>query len=386
MTHRFLATICILALLGSCKDNDPLLENPKQNVITLNADNIADHLLISNGTKITGTPPKGPSGSTLKISIEDTLVVVDKFQLPVNFLHEDTTQNVAGVYAHVSTGSTGATFFFDIPEVPDIATNDTVSVVLIGIDKDGLFNNTADPSTNGAASEIFFDITFVPYDEEGEPLGEVKLPARISTTGANISGECGLVNRFDEYWVWANSYILDPNSSTGEHIFFNSRDKLWGLGGQLIQGCCTSGASEYTLNCLEKNKEVLIFRTFFNWPTELYHFFDDGTYGGISEYLSANPDPQGSDFCDVRPGVVHEDFDRHFMEGTWDVSTASVLTTLATSPPPTRSLAARPDGRIVQVDCDFLITEQRDLEGGNRNLIKTYVRWSSGTLNWFPLE
>ena len=388
MSHPCLKTLCVIILFGGmssgCKDTDPVPENPDQDVVTLNADEIADHLLFPNATKINGPAPKGPTGSSLKISIEDTLSLVDKFQIPVNFLHEDTTQNIAGIYAHISSGPTGASFYYDIPEVPDIATNDTVSVVLIGIDKDGLIDDSADPSTNSRASEPFFDITLVPYDQEHKPLGEVKMPARISTTSTNISGDCGLVNRADEFWIWASSYIIDPSS--GEYIFFNSRDKLWGLGGQLIQGCCNSGDSEYSLNCPDKNRQFLIFQTFFNWPNEIYHFFDDGTYGGISEFLSGNPDPIASDFCDVRPGIVHTELDSHVMEGTWKVNAASFLTTLASSEPPKRSLAARPDGRIVQVDCDFLIIEQRDLEGGNRTLIKTYVRWISGRLNWFSLE
>ena len=321
----------------------------------------------------------------MKISIEDTLFLVDKYRVPVKFLHEDTTKNVAGVYAQIHVGSSGGTYYYDVPEVSDIATNDTVSVVLIGIDRDGLLDDLGVPPAGHSSTDIPFDITFVPYDETGTPTGEVTVPVHISTPDTDLSGECGLINGIGEYWVWGMSYITDPTDPTG-HIFFNSRDKLWGLMGQRIQGCCANGVSDYTANCLEENKRELNFQTFFNWPTELYQFRGDGTYSGLSEFISAHPDPESSDFCGVRDGVVHEDFDRSFLEGTWEVNSALVLQTLGTSTPPGGSRAARPDGKIVQLDCDFLITEQADREGGNRTLVQLYIRWDSQEPNWFPLD
>jgi hypothetical protein len=370
--------------MSACEKTDPAPDDLIQGGSSANADTIANHLLFSNATKITGIIPKGPAGSSLKISIEDTLSLVDKFRVPVKFLHEDTTKNVAGVYAQIHVGSSGSTFYYDVPEVSDIATNDTVSVVLIGIDRDGLFDDSGVPPAGSPDTDITFEITFVPYDETGLLLGEITVPADISTPDTDVSGECGLINGIGEYWVWGISYITDPNDPTKD-IFFNSRDKLWGLMGQLIQGCCTNGVSAYTANCLEQNKRKLKFYTFFNWPTELYQFHDNGAYSGLSEFLSADPDPTSSDFCGFRNGVVHEDFDRSFLEGTWKVN-ASVLQTLGTSTPQGGSRAARPDGKIIQLDCDYLITEQADREGGNQTLVKLYVRWDSDRLNWFPMD
>ena len=371
--------------MSACEKTDPAPEDPIQNGGSANAEIIASHLIFSNATKITGTVPKGPAGSSLKISIEDTLFLVDKYRVPVKFLHEDTTKNVAGVYARIYVGSLGSTFYYDVPEVPDIATNDTVSVVLISIDRDGLLDDLGVPPAGPSSTDIPFEITFVPYDETGNPTGEVTVPVHISKSDTDLSGECGLVNGTGEYWVWSASYISDPNDPNKD-FFFNSRDKLWGLTGQLIQGCCTNGISAYTANCLDENKKKLRFRTFFNWPTELYQFRDDGTYSGISEFISADPDPPSSDFCGVRDGVVHEDFDRRFLEGTWQVTAAADLQTLGTSTPSGDSRAARPDGKITLLDCDYLITEQLNAEGGNQALVQLYIRWDSQEPNWFPLE
>ena len=260
MNHQCLTTICFFVLLGSlisaCEKTDPAPENPIQDGGSVNAEIVANHLIFSNATKITGIVPKGPAGSSLKISIEDTLFLVDKYRVPVKFLHEDTTKNVAGVYAQIHVGSSGGTYYYDVPEVSDIATNDTVSVVLIGIDRDGLLDDLGVPPAGHSSTDISFDITFVPYDETGTPKGEVTVPVHISTPDTDLSGECGLINGIGEYWVWGMSYITDPTDPTG-HIFFNSRDKLWGLMGQRIQGCCANGVSDYTANCLEENKRVL---------------------------------------------------------------------------------------------------------------------------------
>lgn len=390
MNHRCLTTICVFFLWGSvlpsCKETDPAPENPITDIGSLNADTIANHLLFSNATRITGSIPDGSSESSLKISIEDTLFLVDKFQLPVKFLHEDATENVAGVYAQIHVGASGSTFYYDVPEVPDLASNDTASVVLIGIDREGLIGDSGVPPAGSQEPDIPFEITFVPYDKTGQPVDEVTVPGDISKANTDVTGKCGLVNDTGEYWVWLMSYNSDPNGQVGEKAFLNSPNKIWGANGQLIQGCCTNGVSAYTANCLDANKRQLNFQAFFNWPTELYQFSENGTYSGLSEFLSADPDPAASDFCGSGTGVVHEDFDRSFLEGTWEVSASSVLKTLGTSTPQAGSLAARPDGKIVQLDCQYLITEQINLEGTSSPLVKLYERWNSGGLDWFPLD
>jgi hypothetical protein len=371
---KFSLLLLICGQIFSCNKNDPPPPDPVDpKGDSTNADTISNHLLFSKATKITGTIPKGPAGSSLKISFEDTIFLADKWKIPVKFLHEDTTKNLAGIYVQVHIGASGGTFYYDVPEVPDIATNDTVSYILIGIDTDGLIDTAR------------FEITIVPYDPNGQPLGEVTRPVQILTPTANPTGECGLITKVGEYWNWSMSSIPNPEDPTGEDIFFNSPNKLWGLTGQFIQGCCTNGISAYTPNCLDINKRSLVFQTFFNWPNELYKFIEDGTYAGLTEFISADPDPEASNFCGSAAGVVREDFDRSFLEGTWTISPSLFLTTLGTSTPQAGSLAARPDGRIDLVSCRLLIVTQPDREGTNRDLVKFYTRQNSSSPEWHPL-
>jgi hypothetical protein len=106
----------------------------------------------------------------------------------------------------------------------------------------------------------------------------------------------------------------------------------------------------------------------------------------MSEFLAADPDPNASDFCGFRDGIVHEHLDRRFLEGTWKVTSDSFLETLGTATPQVGNLAARPLGKIVQLDCDYLIIEQADLEDHTRVLVQFYVRWDSEDFDWFPLD
>lgn len=386
-TLQFLKFSSIVFFFGilmlTCRKNDnPPPDDPPPviKVDSINADTIANHLQFKNAKKITGMIPKGPAGSSLKISFEDTLYLADKWKLLVNFLHENTMKNVTGVYIQVYVGSTGGTFYYDVPEVPDIATNDTVSGILVGIDLQGLIDTAGVPPAGSPP----FNITIVPHGSNGEPLGEVTVPVDIITSATDITGECGLVTKEGEYWNWSHSSIPDPNNPLGKDVFFNSPNKLWGLTGQLIQGCCTNGISAYTANCLEQNKRKLNFQTFFNYPNSIYKFFADGTYAGLSEFFRAEPDPQASNFCGTGSGVVHEDFDRYFLQGTWAVSSSNVLTTLGTSTPQAGSLPARPDGIIELVSCRLLITTQ---PGGapNSDLVKFYTRQNSSSPEWYPL-
>jgi len=368
---QFLKLICMVLLSGglmqSCKKNDVSPDDP-DNPGVINADTIANRLRLTNATKKTGAIPIGPAVSSLKISFEDTLYLVDKWKLPVKFLHEDTTKNVTGVYIQVHKGSSAASFYYDVPEVPDIATNDTVSVILLGIDPKDIIDSA-------------FGLTIIAHDQNGGALGGVFVPVDILTPTADLSD---LITEQGEYWNWSMSFIPYPNNPTGKDIFLNTPNKVWGLVGQNIRGCCTNGRSEYTANCDSANFRFLNFQTFFNWPSELYKFFDDGTYAGLSEYISAAADPQASNFCGSGPGVVNEGFLRSFLQGTWTVNSSNFLTTLGTSTPQSGGVAARPDGRIDLVSSRLLIVTQPDREGGRRDLVKFYTRKNSSAPEWYP--
>lgn len=162
---------------------------------TIIADTISDHLRFFRATKVQGAIPKGPSGSSLKVSFEDTLYLVDELSAPIKFLHEDPSENVAGVYLQVLIGGTGGTFYYDVPELPEMAENDTVSLVMIGVDPKGLFDSGVPP-----AGSPPFQLTIVPYDENGGTIDETVRPGKVYDP--NAKGTCSIVTEPDEYWYW----------------------------------------------------------------------------------------------------------------------------------------------------------------------------------------
>jgi hypothetical protein len=394
LSIKFACTIILCgALMLTCRkpetnpgDGEPS-DPPANTTNAVNADTISNHLRFFNAVKKQGTIPKGPVASSLKISFKDTLYLAGELKQPFKFLHEDTTKNVAGVYIQVH-GSAGGTFYYDVPEVPDIATSDTVSVILIGIDPKGLIDPSGVPP---AGAPFNFEITIVPHDKDGEPLGEATRPVQISTPIENPLGTCGLITKPGDYWDWEISYVADPNSSIGETSFLNSPDKLWGLTGQNIQGCCANGVSAYTANCAVENQRSLNFQTFFGWPDEVYKFIENGTYAGQSDYFSAIPDPQGSDFCSTGDGVVHEKLNRNFLEGNWTITTLAnpvngdslYLTAQGTT---AIGAAASPTGIIRALNCFLLVLIEPDHEGGNAELVKFYYRKSPDSPYWNPFD
>ena len=97
----------------SCNSDEPEVEpetpDPKDSVNTLfiNADSISNHLQFYEATKIQGTIPNGPAGSSLKISFEDTLYLTNELKVPIKFLHERYSENVAGMYVQVHGAAGG---------------------------------------------------------------------------------------------------------------------------------------------------------------------------------------------------------------------------------------------------------------------------------------
>ena len=123
------------------------------------ADSLSDHLQFLKATKKQGSIPKGPSGSSLKISLEDTLYLVDQVVLPIKFQHLDTTQNVSGIFLQVEALVNGspvdASNYYDVPEVPELDSSDTVSVIMVGINPTDL------------QLPLSFNVIITPYNSSG---------------------------------------------------------------------------------------------------------------------------------------------------------------------------------------------------------------------------
>src|SRR4030095_2758884 len=250
--------------------------------------------------------PAGTQASSLKISFEDTLYLMDQVKMPVKFLHKDTTQNVSGIYVQVQAAVVGGTFnnasyYYDVPEMAEMDSSDTVSVIMIGIDATNL------------QVPVSFNITITPYDSSGQPIAQAIRPVKIAehkTDPNGNAGSCGLVLPDDEYWDWELSYIL-ANPITQEHpfYFYNDPYKVFGASGQIIRGNCCNGISVYgfcspldtTLNAR------LHFATYYRIMGETLTFHEDGTFFRQTFEDGANPLPAASDFCAGGEGVISYD-------------------------------------------------------------------------------
>ncbi|MEJ7739274.1 MAG: hypothetical protein WKF97_17750 [Chitinophagaceae bacterium] len=393
----FKPTCIVLLCAGltlTCRKNDttpvPVNPPPVGQVGLFNADTISNHLKFLTATKKPGKIPAGPAGISLKISFEDTLYLMDQIKRPIKFLHMDTTKDVAGVYMqlhHSFTGST-STYYYNVPEIPEMAGSDSVSVILIGIDPGGLTDHAGVPPAGG----VTFDITIVPYDKNGQPLGTTTRPVKLSQPNGPLSGSCGLVLPFGDYWDWHLTLIEDKN--TNGLLFYNDRDKIWGSGGQNIKGCCINGISSYNINCSGNTtaQKSLHFPTYFQYIEELIKFFENGTFIRFTKELHALPDPDLSNFCGSGEGIVHTVQHNVTYEGNYTVTKLATpfkgdsfslqfLTTTKTG----GTGFGRSGGLIHQLDCNTLALIKYDNEGSGRDEVSFFARVTTGDDGWYEL-
>ncbi|MBC7920050.1 MAG: hypothetical protein H7Z75_03075 [Ferruginibacter sp.] len=304
--------------LLSCKPDepeaDPTTEKPADPTTIADMDKFSDHLQFFGAVKKPGKSPVAPGGSSLRISIKDTLYVVNGTETPIKFLHRDTTKNVAGAYVQVisTVGAGGsATFFYDVPEIPEVAPSDTVSAIGFGFNLAD-FINSGGVLPAGTPSHIF-DVTITPYNETGQPLDETVIPVVVNNAGGSKnlgSNSCSLVLAEGEHWFWTSSTTKSSGITTkngGPEVI---------TGGQYINGCCIDGIPRYTTLCAPNYKR-LYFNTYYRAASESITFRADGTYTRVTVEEYANPAPDVSDFCANGEGVIeHKNFVQ-FTDGKW---------------------------------------------------------------------
>lgn len=391
---NLLKSVLVLCLCGEliigCRKND---EAPGDAVkpgdsTSAAAQTISNNLQFFNAGKKQGSIPKGPAGSSLKISVEDTLYLFDEIKRPIKFLHRDTTKNVSGVYIQVRSAGNGgsASEYYDVPEISETEDSDTVSVIMIGIDPEGITR----PQT--------FDITIVPYDKNRQPLAETNKPVKIDAPQSNppgSPGSCGLVTPSGERWEWDLSFVL----GNGEFEFYSEPFKVHSEGGQYIDGSCCSGKSMWPEFCpgeIEHNKR-LHFATYYQISFENFSFFDGGNFFRQTMEDSPVPVPAESNFCGNGSGKVIESLKHTTYNGNWSIEPVTLpqdLQHLAKQDTHQLVLQYRssagtgygnPGGVIHQLDCEegFLTLIQLDREGGGKHLIKMYTRRKLGTSPWY---
>lgn len=377
-----IAIFCSVLLFACRKTasgtNEPGSVSPAD---TVNVSKLFERLQFNNPLKRGAKAPGISTHSSLKKSFKDTLHLVDAVKIPVEFLHEDTTKNVAGLYVSYEGGS----FYYVAPELQEAEANDTVSVILMGFDPTGL------------KLPLSFNITLTPYDKSGRPIDQITVPVKIepSNDDPNKPGLCGLDLPPGDYWDWSMSYILDKNIDKG-YSFMNYPNKVHGAGGQFIKGCCKDGKSFYNINCAGDvlSQRSLHFPTFFQFPEESFNFSSDGSYDRSTIQVTANPDPTTSNFCGSGEGVVDLKSTIVLYLGKWSIrsvtipadlkffyTTRNYITLQTTSS--SGGGYGNPGGILHYLDCRYLMLIQPDNEGGGQHLYKIYKRKGPNNPDWF---
>jgi hypothetical protein len=374
----FIAVFCVI-LLFSChkKEMTPTPANPTNPTnptnpqTSVSLDSLSNRLQFTGATKKPGSIPKGPAGSGLKISLGDTLFLVDQIKIPIKFLHMDTTKNVSGIFLQVQAliGGSFASYYYDVPELAVTDSSDTVSVIMIGIDPTDLKLPTS------------FNIVITPYNSSHLPIDSAVKPVKIvehKTNPKGTNGKCGLVNPQDETWDWVMTY---KENST----FTYTPETVFGGDGQFIGGSCCGGFSVYGICPGERQPNSrLHFNTFYQIAREELSFFDDGGFERRTVERGANPIPDSSNFCGVLEGRVRPFLTEVFYSGHYTVepavlrpnakdlhdSLALILNTETITPK--NSGFGNGGGIIHYLDCRSLVLVSPDPEGSNQTLVKIY--------------
>jgi hypothetical protein len=381
-----------IALIPACRKSDEAPGNPGDpgDSTNLSADLISNHLLLTNASKKPGGIPTGPGGSSLKISFKDTLYLFDEIKRPIKFLHLDTSKNVSGLYIQVSASSGGGTasHYYDVPELEDVADSDTVSVIMVGIDPEGL----PLPQT--------YDVTIVPYDKNKQPIAEIIKPLRIDypkkQTPGN-AGSCGLDLPTNEFWAWELSIAVGPGLP-----FYNDPFTIHSAQGQRIEGSCCAGKSRWPEFCIGQlhHNNSLHFATYYQIKQETFTFFSGGRFFRLTDEDSPVPVPAESDFCGSGSGKVLPGEKLTTYEGDWKIVPAKItvntsslikndsLELILIHTSSTGTGYGNPGGVIHQLDCELgaLVLIQTDREGGGRHLVKVYSRRKIGDPSWYNIN
>lgn len=371
-------------LLFACRKtasdtNEPGIINPVDTVLV---SKLFERLQFNNPVKRGASAPGILTHSSLRKSFKDTLHLVDAVKIPVEFLHMDTTKNVAGLYVSYQGGS----FYYVAAELQEAEENDTVSVILIGFDPTDL------------ELPVSFNITLTPYDKTGRPIDQITVPVKMdkSNDDPNKPGICGLDLPPGDYWNWSMSYILDKDIDKG-YSFMNYPNKVHGAGGQFIKGCCKDGKSFYNTICAvdTASQRRLHFPTFFQFPEESFNFSSNGTYDRTTIQETANPNPPASNFCGNGKGVVDFKSSIVIYIGKWSITSVTVPTdlkffytkrnylTLQTTSSSGGGGYGNPGGILHYLDCRYLMLILPDREGGGQHLYKIYKRKGPNNPEWF---
>lgn len=255
------------------------------------ADEISDHLVLKNASRITGVPPL-PSGGNVLINSSDTIYSVRGTSLGsrVEIMHNG-LYDISGFYVAVSNSS----FYFDVPVVEEESRDKTDVFIFYIDDVEGMdfpysFEAAILPHVNGIPVKKFVRVVTIEDPEDEERC--------VPTASCNI--DC-----MD--WIWEFTTVKDK---TGDiHTAYAP--------GMFIQlspfdhgGCCWNNISmpaKYDPYCVPGNPEfvpVIVDDQYYVRYFESLHLFSDGTYERFMDNADKHYAPDSSNYCSAEVGYV----------------------------------------------------------------------------------
>lgn len=383
--------IIISMIFYACKKDDLVNEDPGTNTgKAALADTLSAHLLFTKAKKKPGNSPVGINSGLLRYSIKDTLRFTTSLPVPLQFLHMDSMNNISGAWVQIKAGASSgfSSFHFEVNELKNAAESDTVSVIMIGMEPEGL------------ELPQIFEVKITPFDKDKKPLGEDIIPAKIDLPKIDLPGSsaaCDIIAALNENWEWQASYTLPEND---EYSFYNHPGLAHSNKGVDIEGSCCNGESRWPAFCIGeiKHNRKLHFNTYYTIVSEGFFLLKNGTFFRTSWEDSPVPLPASSDFCSNGNGLVQQSPKYSRYAGEWEITPVNLppnipahlkhckqqLKMKGTSTGGTGF--GNPGGILVNMDCSSgtLILAQTSGESGANPLMKFYVSRSSIGPRWKP--
>jgi hypothetical protein len=371
LTPYCITMLCGLMMFG-CRKSDSMSVNPPT-TDSINLDKLSDRLRFHAFTTKQGPIPRPVAGNaSLKINFKDTLYLMEGLRVPIQFLHDNST-NVGGVYIQVQTAVAGgvnaATYYYDVPEQKEMENSDTISSVFVGFDDAGL------------ELPVDLKIKLAPYDKNGTVLEEDELVIRVEKAGG-----CGFTAPARPgNWAWVSSTVAGQTGGNGYTFsFFNSPGKIFDQN-RIIEGCCNSDGSSGCKTVGQLPNSALTFNTSYSILEETFRFFDNGTFNRTTIEAIGKPDPGASDFCKGARGVVNFAIDNISYEGYWQLDAGNKELQLTHTGASQVFGGYGNPGGLLRYNCHWMEMTQRSGEGNGRNLVKVY-RYMGEDQWWWNME
>ncbi|SDE23956.1 hypothetical protein SAMN05421636_10471 [Pricia antarctica] len=353
---------------------------------SLEADVIAQYLKLVNATKIPGQPPSGGDGAIWN-NVKDSIYLMRGLPVGdrVRFLH-DPAINVTGFYVYVP----GASYYYDVPIVPEEST-DSTDVVNI----DAEF-----PVADFKDYPISFPLQLMPY-VDGIPFSTFIEPVEIDDPNDpdeadvcnSILREAQNFTSHEKIWQWEftihlyNDEILQVKAP-GRKVALNKN----------LGGCCNNLTGQSVLagsgggGCKKNNPAPNLTWVEFNphdGRTDLREnlfIYDNGRFQTAGKLDEAAIIPSTRNFCDSTVTLAYNIFDFHH-NGNHDFTPGTNTMNLTFDPyqgsGPVSFL--NQNTYELQYTCHQLILTRKDGEGGEWGFVyKKYVDDKSNfELEWY---